>query len=515
MPKKANPRNLTRTMMPTSNQHGILTIDIPVNELTCRLAPIDGCWMLDEGKAQQYLQTLSRVDIVEAHKHQLAVDAAADPKAGLFDAPSGGDKKPYQIVNGVAKIGMTGPMTKRPSSMSFLFGGASTIYTRNMIRTAINDPDVTAIGMIIDSPGGQVAGTADLADDIYTFGKIKPIGTYFSDTGCSAAYWAGSQGSIVWANSTAIIGSIGAYMVIQDLSKMADELGIKVHVIKSAEFKGAGEPGTEVTDEQLANFKRTIMSLHKEFVKGIARGRGSAIEDVDALADGRVHVGKEAQKLGLVDKIGSEDQFIDHLSKIDGKPSTSRVGATGDKSGSSNMPDEPNATEASAEEKQSLWARLGAVLGIGGEAAAAGTSNQPAASTSELDPAVKARIANLEKRNITALGEQFVTKAISDQKILPAQADGLRDLYMQCAMDDLADDSGDGKRINALEAYVEGSPKIGLLGEHIEGTLKAKGAVVLADIATSDVSAMDEAAAANARAWAEKMNGNGKAKVAS
>lgn len=477
------------------------------NEITSRIAPIDANWAIDAGRAKDYISQIKGIDVIEAHRRQGEVDAA------LFAEDKPGEpKKPYQVRNGVAVIEISGPMTKKPSSMSFLFGGASTIVIRNQIRSAMIDPEVVAACLVIDSPGGQVAGTADLADDIFAFRKSKPIGCYISDMAASAAYWAASQGTEIWANSTAIVGSIGAYMVVEDYSQMVADMGIKVHVVKSAEFKGAGEPGTEVTDAQLAEFKRPIMSIHRVFVSAIARGRGKEPEDIEGLDDGRVHVGKEAKKLGLVDRIGTLDAFIDHLSKGASSGSPRRAEVTGDISGRQKMAETDDAAvqAAVAQDRKSLKDRILSVLGFGSE----DPEGADAVVTATLDPAVKERLDRLEARNLDSLADTFITEAIQGEKIIPAQKDGLRTLFLTLAKDDLADG---GKRIDALDSFMENAPKLTLSGEHIQTVLKESGAVILTDLRSSDVSALDAQAASDARAWAEKMNGradkNGQAKA--
>src|SRR5690606_31819803 len=129
-----------------------------------------------------------------------------------------------------------GAMTKQGSS----FGGASTVRTRRAIRSAAADKSVSAIMLLIDSPGGSVSGTSDLADDVANAKKKKPVYAYIEDTCCSAAYWVASQCSAIYANPTAIVGSIGTYMVVADYSRMAENAGVKVHCISTGKYKGAG-----------------------------------------------------------------------------------------------------------------------------------------------------------------------------------------------------------------------------------------------------------------------------------
>ncbi len=221
----------------------------------------------------------------------------------------------------VAVVAIRGTMMKQVGSLS---EGASTVLARRAIRAAVADKSVDAILLLIDSPGGTVAGTRDLAEEVAAAGKHKPVFAYIEDLGASAAYWVASQASQIYANATALVGSIGTFAVLWDFSQQADKLGIKVHVIKAGEFKGAGVEGTEITDEQLANWQRIVNELNEHFLVAVSQGRGLARSVVNVLADGRVHVGEKAQALGLIDGVQSFAATIGQLSKSASKPKETR-----------------------------------------------------------------------------------------------------------------------------------------------------------------------------------------------
>ena len=212
--------------------------------------------------------------------------------------------------SGVAIIELTGPLMKFGSSFS---DGGSTVRARREIRSAVNDEDVAAIVLKIDSPGGTVSGTFDLVDDVREAASRKPVHAFIEDLGASAAYAIASAATKVYANRTALVGSIGTFAVILDASTRAEQLGVKVHVVRAGEFKGAGTLGTEVTEEQLANFQRTVNDLNAEFLAAVQTGRNMAIDKVRELADGRVHIATEAMRLGLIDGIQTFDETLRQL----------------------------------------------------------------------------------------------------------------------------------------------------------------------------------------------------------
>jgi len=266
------------------------------------IAEYGGAWAIYEPRFRTAFDRIASIDLRMHVEQQMSRGGG---KGSLRNVAGG-----YENIEGVAVIEMSGPLMKMASSLT---GGSSTVAIRQQIRNAVNDPAVHSILMWIDSPGGTVSGTSDLAADIAAAAAVKPTVTHADDLMASAAFWAGSQASKVFANSTALVGSIGTYMVIEDSSGMAAMDGVKVHVVRAGDFKGMGVPGTEVTAEQLADSQRIINDLNAQFLQGVASGRRMSLPQVQQLADGRVHVAAEAQKLGLIDGVQSFDATLQQL----------------------------------------------------------------------------------------------------------------------------------------------------------------------------------------------------------
>lgn len=211
---------------------------------------------------------------------------------------------------GVAVIQVSGTLMKAESSLG---ESTSTIMLRRTIRAAADDPNCKAILLAIDSPGGTTSGTEELANEVFAAAAKKPLAASIDGMGCSAAYWIASQAPCVSCTATAIVGSIGTYAAITDSSAAAAQRGLKVHVVKSAEAKGAGVPGTVVTAPQIAEWQRMIDDTQAVFTTAVARGRGMSDADAAALADGRAHVGAAAKAVGLVDHVESFDAALARL----------------------------------------------------------------------------------------------------------------------------------------------------------------------------------------------------------
>lgn len=222
---------------------------------------------------------------------------------GQSEQPQDGEAARYENRNGTAFISIAGPMMKIRSK----FGGTSTVDARNAIRKAAEDPSVESIMLVIDSPGGTVAGTDALAADVREANRKKPVHAHIEDMGASAAYWIASQARRVTASPTSLVGSLGARMSVIDSSSYFAKNGVKVHEIASGEFKGAGADGTEVTDRQLAYFQGLIDEAASHFKGAVQFGRGFTAAEADALFDGKVHDAAKANELGLIDSVSTLD----------------------------------------------------------------------------------------------------------------------------------------------------------------------------------------------------------------
>lgn len=244
-----------------------------------------------------------------------------------------------RVVDGFRRIGRTavveiiGPMERRRSWWSWLIGSVISEEVSASIREAVADSAVDEIALFIDSPGGQYAGTGDLAEVVFRARGQKRITAYLSDLGASAAYWVAAQADRVYANPEALVGSIGTYSVVADWSAFFEKEGIKVHLIRSGEFKGAGAFGTQITDAQLAEFQRIVDSINREFLKGVGRGRGLPMGRVRELADGRVHIAADAKGLGLIDGVRRFEDLLAELSRqvdrsVASRPSIAELRAT-------------------------------------------------------------------------------------------------------------------------------------------------------------------------------------------
>ncbi len=232
------------------------------------------------------------------------------------------EKIPARAGQSIALVKIAGSMMKSASSM----GGTSTVQVRRDIRAAAADSDVSGILLAIDSPGGTVAGTDDLATDVRAARRQKPVYAHIDDLGASAAYWVASQADKIYANSpTALVGSIGTMAVVYDMSKSAEAEGIKALLFATGPLKGAGTPGTAVSEEQAAYFQELTDQMQSSFDAAVKRGRGLTDKQLADVRSGGVFTAESAMGKKLIDGVQPLNRTMDELMKA-GTPKASVSG---------------------------------------------------------------------------------------------------------------------------------------------------------------------------------------------
>lgn len=209
--------------------------------------------------------------------------------------------------NGMAIIPIRGHLMKGRSS----FGGSSTIQARRMLRQAAADTTFTGIMMFVESPGGTAAGTLELAEEVKAARGAKPVRAHIQDIGASAAFWVASQADRLTANPTAQVGSIGSIAVVVDSSKQAEQRGLVVHAISTGEFKGAGVPGTEVTEKHLAKFQQEVDDVNQFFLEGVQQGRKLTDVQLRRVSTGELWIAARAQQMQLIDGVESWEAALE------------------------------------------------------------------------------------------------------------------------------------------------------------------------------------------------------------
>jgi len=267
------------------------------------------CWAMRPEVLRQLGDVLCR------HVEGVRASAGEVQQITAAKRARGSDDRDYELLGSTAIVPISGVIAKYARQVNGVSQPRGTSVERigGQLAAALGDGRVRTIFLHIESPGGSVAGLADLADAIAAASEAKPVIAYADDMAASAAYWLGSQASRFYANQTAQVGSIGVYTVLLDSTRYAEKWGLRFHLLASGEHKGVGELGVAITDRQLAAIQAEVDSYFALFRSAVLRGRsprGMTAADLDAIADGRVWIGAEAADVGLIDGIKTLGQAL-------------------------------------------------------------------------------------------------------------------------------------------------------------------------------------------------------------
>ena len=185
------------------------------------------------------------------------------------------------------------------------------------------DNAVKAIVLRINSPGGGVAPSQEIYEEVRKLNAKKPVLSSMGSIAASGGYYIASATRKVYANPGTMTGSIGVIMPFVNAKDLVERIGVKGMAVKSGEFKDIGSPLREMTPAERQMLQSVVDNVHMQFVNAVAVGRKLPREDVLRIADGRIFTGEQAKALGLVDVLGDlEDAVLDaaRLGGISGEP---------------------------------------------------------------------------------------------------------------------------------------------------------------------------------------------------
>jgi signal peptide peptidase SppA len=215
------------------------------------------------------------------------------------------------VEDGVGVVAIEGPILRKPDLFARVFFGAtSSEEIGAALREAGSRDDIKAVFLNIDSPGGTVAGTPELAGAVAALDALKPVYAFSSGLMASAAYWVASQARAIYATPSAQVGSIGVVQAVIDNSTALDKAGIKVEVFSVGKYKAMGAPGTPLTDDQRELINSNLAEIAGEFHAAVlAKGRSIPAEAME----GQTFSGKQAQRYNLAGMVPDRAEAMRRL----------------------------------------------------------------------------------------------------------------------------------------------------------------------------------------------------------
>ncbi|MFQ5673042.1 MAG: signal peptide peptidase SppA [Nitrospinales bacterium] len=191
--------------------------------------------------------------------------------------------------------------------------------SRDVVRQLVKyreDPSIKGIILRIDSPGGAVAPSQEIYNEVLKTRDTKKIIASMGSLAASGGYYIASSADRIVANPGTLTGSIGVIMASSNIQKLMDKIGIKPQVIKSGKFKDAGSPLRPMLAEERKILQQVLDDVHQQFAEAVSKARNMPLDEVNKLADGRIFTGRQAMKFNLVDQLGGFEDSVELLMQL-------------------------------------------------------------------------------------------------------------------------------------------------------------------------------------------------------
>lgn len=339
------------------------------------------------------------------------------------------DSDRLAIRNGNAILRIDGPIYRYADYFTNASGGVTTAALARDYQRALDDPSVTRIVLVIDSPGGESTGINELADLIYAHRADKETIAYIEGYGASAAYWIASAAEKIVIDDTALLGSIGTIMGVPDPT---------ARPARTIDFVSSQSPNKRpnpTTDAGRAVLQTLVDDITEVFIENVMRNRGMTRDQVVSIAGGML-VGRHAIAAGLADELGSEESILATRAQPRAKvaPRSTHMAKV-----------EPNDPISFAN------GETAEPINVVPAPAARSVGPVPA------DPRIaelESQLAALQASGIARDAERLAGDMIRAGKALPVQHAGIVALYTQLATDDLRNPQPSA-RTAVLQSFLE------------------------------------------------------------
>jgi signal peptide peptidase SppA len=234
------------------------------------------------------------------------LDLLTKPQAAITaESPRQDPYTGYAVQSGVGIVSVKGVLMH--GNTNWWEEGATYDAIRRSLAACLEDPEVRAIALHCNSPGGDVAGCFDLADAVFAMRGQKPVWAILDECAFSAAYALACACDRITVPRTGGVGSIGCIMLHADITGMLEEVGVKVTTIQFGDQKSEGYPTTPMKGAALKRAQALIDEMGEMFVSQVARNRGISAKSVRDTEAG-IFLGSAGVAAGLADEVLSPDE---------------------------------------------------------------------------------------------------------------------------------------------------------------------------------------------------------------
>ena len=214
------------------------------------------------------------------------------------------------ISEGIAIVPIYGAISIKDSS-DFLqgsFTGSDTILSN--LKKANENRAVKVIILEINSPGGTVVASKEVADYVEKIKKNKPVVAWIREVGASGAYWIASSSSVIVADELSITGSIGVISSYLDYSDLLEDYGVKYERLVAGDYKDTGSPFKDLNDQERIILESKLKKIQSLFLESVVKNRKLTPSQTNEVKSALFYLGIEAKDLGLVDILGGREEAI-------------------------------------------------------------------------------------------------------------------------------------------------------------------------------------------------------------
>ncbi len=227
------------------------------------------------------------------------------------------------IGDAVAVIRLDGTISSDSAENYVTLQGITPELVDDLLAQAAANPDVKAVVVRVNSPGGSVVASDEIYHAFLEYDK--PIVLWMGDMAASGGYYIACGADYVFAHPGTLTGSIGVISQFLNVEELMSKVGVDAVVITSGPSKDIGSPFREMTEEEQALWGEITDEVYDGFVEIVAQARDLPLDEVCELADGRVYTGRQALERGLVDAVGTPDDAIAKAAELGGIEGEPRV----------------------------------------------------------------------------------------------------------------------------------------------------------------------------------------------
>ena len=190
--------------------------------------------------------------------------------------------------------------------------------TLKEINDAKANENIKGVLLLVNSPGGAVAPSVELAYAIKELSQLKPVLAYASGVMASGSYYASIWANKIVANPGAMVGSIGVIFQGTNLEELMDKIGIKTQTVKAGRYKESGTPTREWSNYEKEELEKVIQDTYLMFVSDVAKARKLKIEEHKKYADAHIFTSGQAKEVGLIDEVNTLTNVKMQIEKLSG-----------------------------------------------------------------------------------------------------------------------------------------------------------------------------------------------------